>query len=144
MHGQAERTLRDRIGSSSCSPYCPSFWWPALPELSLHVGRETRGVHTKIWVLSCLSIVPPTNASCDNDVCRPLPSEISIRLGSELLEAFKVARSDDVQSAKIDLRATLVELARKGNVKREVSGGVSPIVHFHVFMHIARCREHAL
>ncbi|CAN0528912.1 unnamed protein product, partial [Laminaria digitata] len=44
-------------------------------------------------------------------------SEISIRLGSELLESFGVARSDDVQSAKTDLRKTLVELARKGDVK---------------------------
>ncbi|CAN0319214.1 unnamed protein product, partial [Hapterophycus canaliculatus] len=42
-------------------------------------------------------------------------SEISIRLGSELLESFGVARSDDVQSAKTDLRKTLVELARKGD-----------------------------
>lgn len=48
-------------------------------------------------------------------------SEISIRLGSELLESFGVARSDDVQSAKTDLRKTLVELARKGDVKGDVS-----------------------
>lgn len=48
-------------------------------------------------------------------------SEISIRLGSELLESFGVARSDDVQSAKTDLRKTLVELARKGDIKGDVS-----------------------
>lgn len=50
-------------------------------------------------------------------------SEISIRLGSELLESFGVARSDDVQSAKTDLRKTLVELARKGDIKGDVSSG---------------------
>lgn len=54
--------------------------------------------------------------------CCSHPSEISIRLGSELLESFGVARSDEVQSAKMDLRRTLVELARKGDIKGDVSG----------------------
>lgn len=46
---------------------------------------------------------------------------MSIRLGSELLESFGVARSDDVQSAKKDLRETLVKLAKTGDVKGEAS-----------------------
>eukprot|EP00903_Cladosiphon_okamuranus_P006148 g6049.t1 len=53
-------------------------------------------------------------------------SEISIRLGSELLESFGVARSDDVQSAKTDLRQTLVELARKGDIKGDFSARFTP------------------
>eukprot|EP00752_Nemacystus_decipiens_P007519 g6719.t1 len=53
-------------------------------------------------------------------------SEISIRLGSELLESFGVARSDDVQSAKTDLRKTLVELARRGDIKGDFSARFTP------------------
>ncbi|CAM9801681.1 unnamed protein product, partial [Discosporangium mesarthrocarpum] len=53
-------------------------------------------------------------------------SEISIRLGSELLEEFGVSRTDEVQSAKADLRQTLVELARKGDARGQFSARFTP------------------
>jgi hypothetical protein len=52
-------------------------------------------------------------------------SEISIRLGSELLENFGVARSYEIQSAKLELRQTLARLSQVAGVKREFSGKFS-------------------
>lgn len=52
-------------------------------------------------------------------------SEISIRLGSELLEQFGVARTYEIQSAKVDLRKNLARLSQTAGVKREFAGKVS-------------------
>lgn len=39
-------------------------------------------------------------------------SEISIRLGTELLEAFGAARAHEIQNAKTELRQSLARLSR--------------------------------
>eukprot|EP00611_Tribonema_gayanum_P026044 TRINITY_DN609_c0_g1_i1.p1 TRINITY_DN609_c0_g1~~TRINITY_DN609_c0_g1_i1.p1 ORF type:complete len:849 (-),score=251.85 TRINITY_DN609_c0_g1_i1:287-2530(-) len=52
-------------------------------------------------------------------------SEISIRLGSELLESFGVPRTYDIQAAKVELRQTLARLSQAGGIKREFSAKFS-------------------